>query len=124
LRKKIDFVFVGCSFLNSVLIVALTVAGLITLMFPRAYFALPLVQTGFLLLLASVPAAFMTSLVALSLEGAKKDFRKIGYAWLLNFIVTPVFAFAALKGLFTSNGYFRRTYKTGKIVRKHLGRDR
>jgi cellulose synthase/poly-beta-1,6-N-acetylglucosamine synthase-like glycosyltransferase len=124
LRKKIDFVFVGCSFLNSALVVALTVAGLITLMFPRAYFALPLVQTGFLLLLASVPAAFMTSLVALSLEGAQKDFRKIGYAWLLNFIVTPVFAFAALKGLFTRNGYFRRTYKTGRIVRKRLGRDR
>ncbi|UCD25989.1 MAG: glycosyltransferase family 2 protein, partial [Candidatus Bathyarchaeota archaeon] len=107
LRKKIDFIFVGCSFLNSALIVALTVAGLITLLFPSAYFSLPLVQTGFMFLLASVPAAFMASLVALSLEGAQKDFRKIGHPWLLNFIVTPVFAFASLKGLFTRNGYFR-----------------
>ena len=118
IRKKVDFVFVGCSFLNSVLVAALTIAGLITMMFPRTYFSVPLVQTGLLLLLASAPAALMVSLVALSLEKARRDFKKIGYAWLLNYVVTPVSAFAALKGLFTRKGYFRRTYKTGKIVRK------
>jgi ACR3 family arsenite efflux pump ArsB len=52
------------------------------------------------------------------LEGAKKDFRKIGYAWLLNFIVTPMIAFAALKGLSMRKGYFHRTYKTGKILKE------
>ena len=118
LREKVDFVFIGYSFLNSILIMALTAAWLITMMFPSVYLPLPIVQTGMFLLLASIPAAIFASLVALSLEGARKDFRKIGYAWLLNFIVTPVIAFAALKGMFARKGYFRRTYKTGKILKE------
>ena len=118
LREKIDFVFVGYSFLNSILILALTATWLITMMFPNVYLPLPIVQTGMFLLLASIPSAIFASLVALSLEGARKDFREIGYAWLLNFIVTPVIAFAALKGLLTRKGCFHRTYKTGKILRE------
>jgi cellulose synthase/poly-beta-1,6-N-acetylglucosamine synthase-like glycosyltransferase len=118
LREKVDFVFIGYSFLDSILVEVLTVAWLITMLFPSVYLPLPIVQTGMFLLLASIPAAIFASLVALSLEGARKDWRKIGYAWLLNFVVTPVIAFAALKGLLTRNGYFRRTYKTGKILRK------
>jgi len=123
LREKVDFVFVGYSFLNSTLVVFLTAAWLITLLFPSVYLPLPIVQTGAFLLLASIPSAILASLVALSLEGARKDFRKIGYAWLLNLVVTPVIAFAALKGLFTRKGYFHRTYKTGKILRKNLELD-
>jgi hypothetical protein len=76
-----------------------------------------------MLLLASIPAAISASLVALSLEGARKDFRKIGYAWLLNIVVTPVIAFAALKGLLTRKGYFHRTFKTGKVLRKRFELD-
>jgi len=120
LREKVDFVFIGYSFLNSILIMALTVAWLITLLFPSVYLPLPIVQTSMFLLLASIPAAIFSSLVALSLEGTRKDFKKIGYAWLLNFIVTPVTAFAALKGLFMRKGYFHRTYKTGKILGEEL----
>jgi hypothetical protein len=33
-------------------------------------------------------------------------------------VVTPVIAFAALKGLLTGKGYFHRTYKTGKILKE------
>jgi len=118
LREKVDFVFIGYSFLNSTLIMALTAAWLITMMFPSVYLPLPIVQTGMFLLFASIPAAIFASLVALSLEDARKDWRKIGYAWLLNFIVTPVIAFAALKGLFVRKGYFHRTYKTGNILKE------
>ena len=118
LREKIDFVFIGASFLNSTLIVLLSLAWLITLLFPTVYLPLPIVQTGMLLLLASMPAGVSASLVALSLEGARKDFRKVGYAWLLNFVVTPVIAFAALKGLLTRKGFFHRTHKTGRITKK------
>jgi len=118
LREKVDFVFIGYSFLNSVLIVALAAAWLITMMFPSVYLPLPIVQAGMFLLLASIPAAIFASFVALSLEDARGDWRKIGYAWLLNFIVTPVIAFAALKGLFMRKGYFHRTYKTGKILKE------
>lgn len=118
-REKVDFMFIGYSFLNSVMVVALTAAWLITMLFPSVYLPLPIVQTGIVLFLASIPAAIFGSLVALSLEGARKDFRKIGYAWLLNYIVTFVVAYAALKGLFTRKGCFRRTYKTGKILGKN-----
>jgi cellulose synthase/poly-beta-1,6-N-acetylglucosamine synthase-like glycosyltransferase len=118
LREKIDFVFIGASFLNSTLIVALALAWLIALLFPTVYLPLPIVNVGMLLLLASVPAGVSASLVALSLEGARKDFGKVGYAWLLNFIATPVIAFAALKGLLSRKGYFHRTYKTGRVIKK------
>ena len=120
LREKVDFVFTGYCFLHSVMVVVLMAAWLITLMFPTVYLPLPIVQTGMLLLLASTPAAISASLVALSLEGARKDFKKIGYAWLLNFVVTPVIAFAALKGLLTRKGHFHRTYKTGKVLKETL----
>jgi cellulose synthase/poly-beta-1,6-N-acetylglucosamine synthase-like glycosyltransferase len=120
LREKVDFMFIGYSFLNSILIAVLTTAWLITVTFPSVYLPLPILQIGLFLLLISIPAAIFASLVALSLEGTIKDWKKIGYAWLLNFIVTPVIAFAALKGLLRRKGYFHRTYKTGKIsVEKH-----
>ena len=108
--------FTGFCFLHSVMVVVLMAAWLITLMFPIVYLPSFIMQTELFLLLASVPAAISASLVALTLEHAKKDFGKIGYAWLLNFVVTPVIAFAALKGLFTRKGYFHRTYKTGKTT--------
>ena len=118
LKEKIDFVFIGASFLNVTLVVLLTFAGLITLLFPTMYVQLPIVQVGSLLLLASIPAGISASLSALYIEGARKDFKKIGYAWLLNFVTTPIVAFAALKGLVSEKGYFHRTVKTGKITKK------
>ena len=118
LREKIDFVFIGASFLNSTLIVLLSFAGLITLLFPLVYLPIPIVQISMLLFLASIPAGVATSLVALHLEGARKDYKKVGHAWLLNFIATPVIAAAALKGLLTRKGIFHRTHKTGKITKK------
>lgn len=116
LKEKIDFTFIGASFLNSVLVVILTFGGLITLFYPTVYFPQSIVQISSLLLFASIPAAIISSFVALSLENSKKDYRKIGHAWLLNFIVTPVLAFSALKGFITKKGIFHRTHKTGKII--------
>lgn len=118
LKEKVDFVFIGASFLNSTLIVLLSFAGLIALLFPAVFLPLPIVQTSTLLFLASIPAGVATSLAALYLEGARKDYKKVGHAWLLNFIATPVIAAAALKGLLTRKGFFHRTHKTGKITRK------
>jgi cellulose synthase/poly-beta-1,6-N-acetylglucosamine synthase-like glycosyltransferase len=114
---KINFLFVGFSYLNCVLIFALTVAWLLTLLFPAYFLPLPIVQAGFLLFLASVPSGVFSSLVALSVEGARKDFRKIPYAWVVNFALTPVVAVAALKGLFAGRGVFHRVYKTGKVLK-------
>ena len=116
LRDKLNFVFIGFSFLNSVLVVGLAIAWLFTLLFPAYFLPQPALQAGVLLFLASVPSGVFSSLVALSLEDARHDFGKIGHAWLLNFIMAPVVAYAALKGLFTRKGYFHRTYKTGKVI--------
>jgi len=118
LKEKVDFVFTGFCFLHSVMVVVLMAAWLITLMFPTVHLSHSIVGTEILLLLASIPAAIFASLAALSLEGARKDFGKIGYAWLLNLVITPVIAFAALKGLLTGKGYFHRTYKTGRILKE------
>lgn len=123
LREKINFVFVGYSFLNCALIVLLTMAWLITMLFPSSYLPLPIVQMGIFLLLASIPAAIFASMAALSMENTNKDFKKIPYAWLLSYIVTPVIAFGALKGLLTRKGHFHRTYKTGKILKESLEPD-
>lgn len=117
LREKIDFVFIGASFLNSALIFFLTLGWLIIILFPTHYLPNPIFQLGTVFLFASVPAGVSASLVALYLEGAKKDFKKVGYAWLLNFVATPVIAFAALKGLFSRKGYFHRTHKTGRVTK-------
>ena len=118
LREKIDFVFIGASFLNSILIVMLSLMWIITLLFPTIFLPLPIVNIGLLLLLATIPAGVSASLVALSLEGARKDYSKVGYAWVLNFIATPIIAFAALKGLLTRKGVFHRTPKTGRIIKQ------
>jgi cellulose synthase/poly-beta-1,6-N-acetylglucosamine synthase-like glycosyltransferase len=119
LKEKVDFVFMGYTFLNCILVAALTAAGLLTIMSPGRYLPTPIVQTSILLLLASTPAAIIASTIALSMEGAKKDIKKIPYAWLASYAVTPIVAYAALKGLFTRKGYFHRTYKTGKILKRN-----
>jgi len=117
LGDKVNFLFVGFAFLNSVLVFALTLGWLVTLLFPRYFLPLPIVQASLLLFMISIPSGISASLAALSIEGARRDFKKIPCAWILNFIMTPVVAFAALKGVLTTRGYFHRTYKTGKIAR-------
>jgi len=72
------------------------------------------------LLVASAPAAISASWAALSLEDAQKDFGKFVYAWLLNWLLIPSVAYAALKGLLIRDGYFYRTYKTGRITKKSI----
>lgn len=117
LKEKIDFVFIGASFLNVTLILLLTLAWIVIFFFPTASLPVAIIQANSLLFLATIPAGVFAPIVALHLEGAKKDWKKLGYGWLLNFIASPIVAYAALKGLVTKNGYFHRTYKTGKITR-------
>jgi cellulose synthase/poly-beta-1,6-N-acetylglucosamine synthase-like glycosyltransferase len=120
LRDKVNLLFLGFSFLNSVLMVGLGLGGLLTFLFPRYFLPIPIVQAGLLLFLISAPSTVIASLVALTVEGERKDFRKIPYAYILSFIIAPTVAYAALKGLFTRKGYFHRTYKTGKISKSKV----
>jgi len=118
LSEKVDFLFAGFSFLNAALIVALSFSWLVNILFPSYSLPPPFAQASIFMLLMGTPAVILASLAALWIEGRKEDIKKIPYAWILNYITTPVIAFAALKGLLTRKGYFHRTYKTGKITRK------
>ena len=117
LTEKANFMFVGFSFLNSVLILVLMATCVLTSIAPAHYLPIPLTQAGFLLIMATMPSAILASLAALSMEDSRRDYRMIPYAWFLNLISTPVLAYASLKGLLTDNNYFHRTYKTGKILK-------
>jgi cellulose synthase/poly-beta-1,6-N-acetylglucosamine synthase-like glycosyltransferase len=118
IREKLDYVITGYCFLHSVMVTLLLGALLIVQIFPSSTFPIYLTQLQAILLIISIPAALFASAIALYLEKAKKDIRKIGYAWLLNFLILPVLAYSSLKGLFTNQGYFNRTHKTGKIINK------
>ena len=118
LKEKIDFLITGYCFLHTVMVTILMGALIIIAVFPSTTFPVYLSQIQTILLFASVPSAISASLVALYLENSKKDYKKFGYAWLLNFLIVPFMAYAALKGLLTRNGKFNRTYKTGKITRE------
>jgi len=118
LREKIDFILTGYCFLHTVMVAILMGALLVSLAFPHTTFPSYFATMQTLLLVASTPAAISASWAALSLEKAQKDFRKFVYAWLLNLLLIPSMAYAALKGLLTRDGYFYRTYKTGRITKK------
>lgn len=120
LREKIDFLFIGSAYLNSILVAIFTFAGLLTVLFPNYVSSIPYAKAGTFLVSICMPSAIIASLVALLKERAKGDVSKIPYAFVLNYITFLVTAYAALKGLFTNNGYFHRTYKTGKVTRKNL----
>jgi cellulose synthase/poly-beta-1,6-N-acetylglucosamine synthase-like glycosyltransferase len=116
IKEKIDFLFTGHCFLHTVLVAILMCALVLFFVFPHITIPYPFAQIQTLLLVSTTPAAVLASLAALYLENAQKDFRKFVYAWLLNFLLIPSMAYAALKGLLTKDGYFNRTYKTGRII--------
>lgn len=118
LREKIDFLFTGHCFLHTILAAILMFALVLFFFFPQSTIPYPFAQIQTLLLVSTTPAAVLASLSALYLEKSQKDFKKFVYAWLLNFLLIPSMAYAALKGLLTKNGYFNRTYKTGKVINK------
>lgn len=115
LTDKLNFFLFGYSFLNSVLVTILMATWIMTSIFPSYFLPIPFVYAGLLFFLASVPSAILASFVALYMEGAKKDFGKIGNAWLLNMLLTPAMAYASLKGLLKGEGAFNKTGKTGRI---------
>jgi cellulose synthase/poly-beta-1,6-N-acetylglucosamine synthase-like glycosyltransferase len=117
LKEKIDMMFVGTSFLNSILLQAFTLATILLLLFPSHAVSLPIVSIGTYLFLLSIPAAVYASIASPFIEGAKSEIRKTPYAWILNYLLTPVTAFGAIRGLFTDKGKFQRTRKTGKITK-------
>lgn len=120
LREKIDFLFQGGIYLNSFLLLASSLGGILVL--PSLVYALSLsyVLVTLLFVVIGIPSIIIASTLALSLENRKKDYGKIPNLLLLGFISTPVTAYASLKGLFTGMSPWYRTGKTGNITKQAL----
>lgn len=123
LKQKFDFLVTGYCFLHSVMVTLLMGALVIVVVFPSTTFPNYLTQLQNILLLASIPAAISSSFIALYLERTKEDYKKIIFAWILNFLLVPFIAYSALKGLVTKSGKFNRTYKTGKVTSEEFTDD-
>lgn len=116
-REKSEFLFQGFFYLNSILVMALTIGGFLVL--PSITYSLSLSSTLLSLLFTAINVSSLVFAITLALkhEGMIKDSSKIHYALILGYLATPITAYASLKGLLTGHGYFHRTYKTGKITK-------
>ncbi len=120
LREKVEFVLFGGVYLNSVMVLASMIGGILSL--PSWSYALSVTYAvaSILFVIAGIPAPIFASWVALRLEKAEGESRRIPYSLFLAYITTPVIAYASLKGLLTTNGFFHRTFKTGRVTRSAL----
>jgi len=118
-REKIEFLFLGTFYLNSIYFIGLTIGGILAL--PSLSYILSdnYVVLTFILALMGAPASPLSAVIALSTEGIRRQILRIPNALFLGYISTPVIAYASLKGLLTDNGQFHRTYKTGRIVKSN-----
>lgn len=122
-REKIEFLFLGGLYLNTVLIVTLTIGGILVLNgYPNLTYTLSRfpVVVSLLFTVFGLPSVVLAEAVALAFEGSAEDMPKILNALVLAYITTPVTAYASIKGLVTRRGHFSRTYKTGKITKTSI----
>ena len=115
--KKLDFLIQGSTYLNSILILALTIGGFLTL--PSLDYSLSLSSTvsNLLFTAINISSLIFATTIALIHENLSKDVIHIPYTLILGYLSTPVVAYAALKGLLTNQGSFNRTYKTGNVTK-------
>ncbi len=116
-REKLDFLIQGSTYLNSILILALTIGGFLAL--PSLTYSLSLSSTVSSLLFTAINVSSLVfaTTIALIHENLSKDVIHIPYTLILGYLSTPVVAYASLKGLLTGHGSFHRTYKTGNVTK-------
>jgi cellulose synthase/poly-beta-1,6-N-acetylglucosamine synthase-like glycosyltransferase len=119
-REKAEFILLGGVYLNSLLILLLAVGGILLL--PSLDYALASWPAWVGLSLTSVEifSTFVSSIVAITVEGNIEDITSVPNALVLGLITTPFTAYAILRGLIAREGVFHRTYKTGKITKTAL----
>jgi biofilm PGA synthesis N-glycosyltransferase PgaC len=119
-REKLEFLFQGCLYLNSILVLALSLGGF--LMLPSYPYSLSRSSTISSLIFTAInlSALAFAITVALHRENRVKDVVNMPYTLLLGYLSVPAVAWASLKGLLTSEGRFRRTYKTGNITKPSI----
>ncbi len=119
-REKLEFLFLGSLYLNTVLVVTTTIGGIIVLgSDPNLTYSLNLIPTilGLFFTIIGIFSVIFADIVALKSEGCLSDLSKIPYSLILGYITTPITAYSSLKGLLSSKGKFNRTYKTGKVTK-------
>jgi len=118
-REKLEFLFLGSLYLNTVLVVTTTIGGILVLgSDPNLTYSINLTPTilGIFFTILGILSIVFADIVALKVEGCLSDLSKIPYSLILGYITTPITAYASLKGLLSNRGHFHRTYKTGKIT--------
>ncbi|MFX0065176.1 MAG: hypothetical protein ACFFC7_23640, partial [Candidatus Hermodarchaeota archaeon] len=123
IREKLEFLFLGTMYINTTLVVTITVGGVLVMMVdPYLTYSMNLIPTvvGILFTILGLLSIVLADIVALVSEGSSSDIPKIPYALVLGYITTPVTAYSAIKGFFTEGEHFYRTYKTGKITKMSI----
>lgn len=114
-RTRLDFMLVGASYLQSVLsIVSLMLCAISLLAGIKWPIPDPLAILLFVYANLANPLAM---LYGMRREGAWHEKKDIIYAIILSYMLAPFVAYASLKGLLLSKGYFTRTHKTGHVTR-------
>jgi cellulose synthase/poly-beta-1,6-N-acetylglucosamine synthase-like glycosyltransferase len=123
MREKLEFIFLGSLYLNTVLVVTTTIGGILVLgSDPNLTYSMNLTSTllGIFFTILGVSSVVFADIVALKSEGCLQDLSKIPYSLILGYITTPITAYASIKGLLSATGQFHRTYKTGKITKPSI----
>ena len=119
-REKLEFLFQGFLYLNSILVLALSLGGFLVL--PSYTYSISRSSTISSLLFTAINISSLVFAITTALlrENRLKDFVSMPYTLILGYLSVPVVACASLKGLLTGEGRFRRTYKTGKITKRSI----
>jgi hypothetical protein len=119
-REKLDFVIQGSTYLNSILILALTIGGFLALPSITYSISLPSTLSSLLFTAINVSSLVFATTIALIHENLSKDVVHIPYTLILGYISMPIVAYASLKGLLTGHGSFHRTHKTGNVTKTSI----
>ncbi len=116
LTEKLDFIFCGFSYLSSLVLLIATVLGLVNLPYLAASMSDPIMAAAVVLSTVALPSAIVIQCVSLYKDREMSDVKTLPFSLLLSYILTPVIAYYALKGLFTKQKTFIRTFKTGRVM--------
>jgi len=120
LVRKLDFIFVGCVFLLSLLFIIGQSAVLLEVVL-GVFHQSPLPFSLRVLMTVVMGFAYPLSLrMGLLNDKAPRGKYSIIIALIMSYLLTPFIAYASLRGLLLSRGSFHRTFKTGRITREDL----
>ncbi|MDJ0269460.1 MAG: glycosyltransferase family 2 protein [Aigarchaeota archaeon] len=118
MREKAEFMLSGLSYLSATLLVFAVIGGVVVTAMIDYVLSQPLTYISVMLATLGLPATMIMQSIAIAKEGEIRRLTWIPYALILGYLIAPVSAYYALKGLISNNGEFHRTYKTGHLVNR------